>query len=280
MSDVIVIFGTQRCGSNFFLSACRQMEGLLVLGEMYHRGGVFPFQQGDAPDYALKLRLAASILAHVPETAKPFFEGVDLAAALSPPAHAALDQALVKFSHRFPNRYFDALKRLADGGRLIFKIFPEHLEMQQILSMLWEQRPKVLLLTRNPVDTFISYRKLTETKKPQGVDTSSLKIKFSKVDYYAYRASLTSYYSAVKSFCDDEGLEVSVVDYDTIHADETADKPDLVRAILARSFGAPVAFRDDRRAFKLFTKQDKSESPADKVLNPAQLPKVPQTVFG
>jgi len=279
MGDVAVIFGTQRCGSNFFLSACRRLDGLMVMGEMYHRGGVFPFQASPEKDFEVKQRLGAVVSAQFREQAQECLAQWDPNAAWSTEANTVVNDGLVKFSHKYPLKYFAALEELAAGRKLLFKIFPEHLDLFHILSILRQQRPRVILMLRNPIDSFISYKKLVETKKPQDVDTSDLRITFNKAEYFAYKAGLATYYSAIKQFCEDEWISHSVSHYEWLHAGEEAGKPEKVRAILQHVFDSPMAYADELAGMKLYKQQDKSASPAQKVLNPNQLPQQPQVLL-
>lgn len=280
MGNTAVIFGTQRCGSNFFLSVCRKFDNLLVLGEMYHRGGAFPFQLNEQRDFEMKQKLASLIVGTFKEHLGDHFDGWNPGAEFAPDSNAAVNSALVKFSHRSPSRYYEALEMLAEGSNLVFKIFPEHLETSQMLTILREQRPRVLFLLRDPVDSFISYKKLTETKKPQGFDTSNLKIKFNSVEYFIYKASVSTYYRTLKEFCDNEGLPVSTVYYEWLHADGTGNKVQKVREQMERVFGEPITMTEGADTSDLFRKQDKATSSAQKVLNPSQLPRTPQVILG
>jgi len=279
MGDVAVIFGTQRCGSNYFLSACRRLDGLLVLGEMYHRGGAFPFQGSPAQDFEIKQRLGHILQKQFEEQAAACFDGFRADAVFSPDANAAINDALVKFSHKFPQKYFSGLRELAGARRLLFKIFPEHLDLFQILGILKQQRPHVILMLRNPLDSFISFKKLVETKKPQDMDTTEIKITFNKAEYFAYKAGLATYFSAIRDFCADEWIDVSAVHYEWLHGGEAERKPDRVRETLQRVFGAPMNVAAAAAAPPSFRLQDKSGSPAEKVLNPNQLPVQPQVLL-
>jgi hypothetical protein len=278
MSKAAVIIGTQRCGSNYFLSVCRRFKDVLTLGELYHRGGVWPFRPSPPEDFAFKQELGSVVNRLFPGEFAEYLEGQDLAAAFTPESNKQLDSALVRFSHKFPNRYFDSLRALAGDRPLLFKIFPEHLDLRQLLSLLREQRPRVLLMLRDPLDSFISFKKLSETKKPQDVDTSELKIRFDKGEYYTYKAALATHYRAVKEFCDDEWIDLDVVHYEWLHASE-ADKVDKVQRVVENLFKTKLHWADDKDKFKIYKKQDASPSVADKVLNPAQLPRKPQQIL-
>jgi hypothetical protein len=279
VTKTAVIFGTQRCGSNFFLSACQKLEDLTVFGEMFHRGGAFPFARNPKLDYAVKQRLGETICAQFPDQLQDSFAGWTPSGAFSEDANAALNKALVRFSHRTPNRYFEALQSIAKNSRLIFKIFPEHLDMIQILSILREQRPHVLFLLRNPLDTFISYKKLVQTEKPQDVDTSDVKIKFNAAEYFAFKAAAATYYRTIREYCDHESLPVTQCHYEWLHAAETDSKVEKVRELMQRVFGEPFKLAPGTEATGLFKRQDKSETTAQKVLNPGALPRGPQTLL-
>jgi Sulfotransferase family len=279
MSEVAVIFGMQRCGSNFFLSACSRFEDLTVFGEMYHRGGVFPFSQDNFKDFAVKERLAWFIRNEFQDAGSQDFIDWDFATPYSPESDALLNKALVQFSHKYPVKYFKAVKDSAPASRLLFKIFPEHLSIFQILSILHQTRPHVILMVRDPLDSFISYKKLTETKKPQDVDTSGLKIVFNRAEYYEYKAQLVAYFKAISDYCSDEKIDVTVVPYEELHQDDGQDKIEKVRLIVEGVFKSPVQLSADPGRVKLFRKQDKSGSAADKVTNPGQLPRSSQRLI-
>jgi hypothetical protein len=279
MGEVAVIFGTQRCGSNYFLSACRRLDDLLVLGEMYHRGGAFPFQASPQKDFEVKQRLGALIWRLFDEQARECLARWDRHAPFSGEANSLVDDGLVKFSHKYPVKYFTALQELAEGRHLLFKIFPEHLDLFHILSILRQQRPRAILMLRNPIDSFISYKKLIETKKPQDVDTSDLRITFNKAEYFAYKAGLATYFRAIKEFCEDDWVDVSVTHYEWLHAGDEAGKTDRVRDYLQRVLGTPLKYNDALAHLPLFRQQDKSASAAHKVVNPNQLPQQPQVLL-
>jgi hypothetical protein len=276
----IVIFGTQRCGSNFFLSACQELEDLTVFGEMYHRGGAFPFRRNPNVDFAIRQRLGECIRRDFAEQSQDSFGDWTPAPEMSNEANAAINRALVKFSHKSPNRYFEALQQAAHKSRLIFKIFPEHLEMMQILSILREQRPKVLFLLRSPLDSFISYKKLVETCKPQDADTSSVKIRFNAAEYFAYKANVATYFRTIKEYCDHENLDVATCHYEWLHSDAVDNKMERIRDLLQMMYDEPVRLSKDADLSNLFTRQDMSDTPAQKVVNPGALPRGPQISFG
>ncbi len=279
MSQVAVIFGMQRCGSNFFLSACRRYADLTVYGEMYHRGGVFPFQQSQQGDYEIKRKLAYFIHNQFPEHGDPVLAGWDFQAPYSKENDEQLSRSLVQFAHRTPNKYFAAIRETAETSRTLLKIFPEHLGVFHILSVLRVQRPPVILMARNPIESFISFKKLVETKKPQDVDTSGLKITFNKAEYYEYKAQLMAYFTSIAEFCADEGIPVTTVSYEWLHAADAREKTDKVREALEIVFGRPVVEGADAGQVKLFRQQDKSSSAAAKVNNPGQLPRGPQLLL-
>lgn len=279
MVETAVIFGMQRCGSNFFLSACSRFDDLTVFGEMYHRGGVFPFMQDNRKDFAIKAGLAQFICGEFQSEDLGELAGFDPAAPFTAENDALINAGLVKFAHKYPARYFAAVKQASAKSRLLFKIFPEHLSLFYILSVLRQHRPHVILMVRDPLDSFISYKKLTETKKPQDVDTSDLKITFNRAEYYEYKAQLVAYFKAIGDYCGDEGIDVTTVSYEELHKEDGLDKVEKVRGIVARVFKSPVLLRPDPGYVKLFTKQDKSKSPVQKVANPGQLPKQPQSLI-
>jgi len=279
MVKTAIMFGTQRCGSNFFLSACRKLEGIGVFGEMYHRGGAFPFERNPKLDFATRQRLGEIIRTSFPDHAKEPFAGWAPAATHTEAADAAINKALVRFSHKTPNRYYEAVQKLAKHPRLIFKIFPEHLEMMQILSILREQRPHVLLMLRNPLDTFISYKKLVETTKPQDADTTDMKIKFNAAEYFAFKAAAATYYRTIRDYCEHETLPVQVCHYEWLHGGSEAEKVEKVRDQLNRLFGELFTFSEEAETTSLFKRQDSADTTADKVTNPAALPRAPQILL-
>jgi hypothetical protein len=279
VTKTAVIIGTQRCGSNFFLSACQKLEDLTVFGEMYHRGGAFPFGRNPRLDFATRQHLGETICASFPDHLQDSFVGWRSAGEFTDESNAAINKALVKFSHKAPNRYFEALRSIAKNSRLIFKIFPEHLDMLQILSVLREQRPHVLFLLRNPLDTFISYKKLVQTEKPQDVDTSELKIKFNPAEYFAFKAAAATYYRTIREYCEYDSLGYTTCHYEWLHGSETDNKVEKVREQMQRVFGEPFKVAPGADTAGLFKRQDKSESPAQKVINPGALPRGPQTLL-
>jgi hypothetical protein len=272
------MFGTQRCGSNFFLSACQKLDDLAVLGEMYHRGGAYPFERNQKLDFATKQRLGEILRTSFPTQSKEAFAGWIPSDIRTDEADALINKALVRFSHKTPNRYYEALQQLVQKSRLIFKIFPEHLEMMQILSILREQRPHVLLMLRNPLDSFISYKKLVETAKPQDADTSAVKIKFNPAEYFAYKAAAATYFRTIREYCEHESLPIMTCHYEWLHTGTNAEKVEKIRDTLKRLFGENFKLADNADLTTLFKRQDTNETPAQKVTNPAALPRAPQTL--
>jgi hypothetical protein len=279
MVKTAIMFGTQRCGSNFFLSACQKLDDLTVFGEMYHRGGAFPFERNPKQDFSTKQRLGEILRASFPAQSKDAFAGWAPAEARTDAADALISTALVRFSHRAPNRYYEALQLLAKKSRLIFKIFPEHLEMVQVLSILREQRPHVLLMLRNPLDVFISEKKLVETKKPQDVDTTGMTIQFNPAEYFAHKAAAATYFRTIREYCEHVSLPVHVCHYEWLHNGSEAAKVEKVRDQLKRLFGETFELSVTAETTSLFKRQDSSLSPADKVANPGALPRAPQTLL-
>lgn len=153
--------------------------------------------------------------------------------------------------------------------------------MLQILMVLREHRPQVILMTRDPVDSFISHKKLWETKNAQDVDTSGLQITFNRAEYYVYKSELAAYFRCIQDYCFEEQIEVTVTSYEALHDDSQTHthqqhKIEKVRLILEKIFQSPVVERAGSGQLKLFSRQDQSESAADKVVNPEQLPRLAQ----
>lgn len=279
MSETAVIFGMQRCGSNFFLSACTRFDDVTVFGEMYHRAGAFPFCQDDERDFAIKQDLARSIWESFRNEGLPLFYDWDFAASYDREADLRLNEKLAGFSYSYPQKYFEAVQDIAPDSRIILKIFPEHLSIFQILSILHECRPHVILMIRNPLDSFISFKKLEQTEAPQDIDTSDIKIDFNKAEYFEYKAGLVAYFGAIKAFCEDEMIDVTVVSYEDLHDDDGRDKVEKVRVIMEQVFESPVRAVEGKAGVGLFVKQDRSGSTADKVANPVRLPRSQQRLI-
>lgn len=278
MKNITVIFGAARCGSNYFLSACKRFDRLTTLGEVYHRHAVYPLGMDYKEDYTIKTKLLRNIVDKYP--AQIGLQPQDLAefTDFSGAANIRLDEILVKFSHAHFKLFFAEIGEIGNHPNIIFKIFPEHLGPGQILQLIGTFRPRIVLMVRNPLDTFISGLKASITKQYGTADTTELKIPFKPEAYFAYKASLTKYYDTISQYCTEIGLGYSVISYEDIHSDKATDSVEYIRQSLTPIFGDDLPYTQQEVKMPLFTRQDRAGSTAEKVENPQDLPLTAQTL--
>lgn len=278
LNNVTVIFGTARSGSNFFLSACKRFDRLTTLGEMYHRHAVYPLGLDVAEDFQIKARLLQCLVYKYP--AQIGLQPQDLAgfAEFSGTANARLDEILVKFSHTHFKLFFSEIAALGSQPHIIFKIFPEHLGLWQILHLVTAFRPRIILMMRNPLDSFISGLKAAVTKKYGTEDTTELKVEFKREAYFAYKSAMLGYFSGIAELCAEIGLDYTILRYEDIHAANVADPVEYIRQRLSAAVGEELPYARQERQMPLFTKQDRAGSTAEKVANPQDVPKGDQNL--
>jgi hypothetical protein len=268
MSYILVI-SCQRSGTNYFLNQMKKVDGLQSFGELFHRNGVYPLT---IDDEKYKEKLFHSLLEN---NNQAFLEG-EISMINAGLFGNDKEQAMSffsSFSHREPSKFIHNCMKIADEN-IMFKIFPEHLDIDKIKELLNFSCLGVLFLTRNPLDSFISYQKLIETQTPQNIDTSELKINFKVDEYNQYRDEINTFYNNVMSAAEVCKLPTAVIGYDEIHKHERGDVDKAYEyvKIISKSFDLNLKLSLKAEGMLPFNKQDKNDT-QDKVNNPEKLPK-------
>ncbi|MCB1539590.1 MAG: hypothetical protein KDJ25_01690 [Rhodoblastus sp.] len=272
MTKLAIIFGTPRCGSNFFLSACKRLEDLTTYGEMYHHQTPFPFCGGLEADNEFRVALLRRLAAKHPEIVPEW----EIAAESN--ERSNIDSLLVTISHQYPGKFLNTFLSMADKKNVIFKIFPNHLKAGQMLRIIKWCDPHVLLMTRNPLDTFISAQKAAVLNNYANIDTTDLKIDFDLEAYFAYKASLQAYYDMITDYCVETNRGIRHVDYDSIHAGNDVNSHEYIRQLVSMVFAEDLKYRNSDIPPVSFRKQDRSSDLNQKVKNPNALPRTKQCI--
>ncbi|QPL50563.1 hypothetical protein [Alteromonas sp. B31-7] len=267
-SQFLVCFGTQRCGSNFFLSNLKRFRDIDVYGEMFHKQNLFPMCEDSDKDQLFR-RVSFEYLAHYfPLIFNDIFssEGYSIV-----DSNERINKYMVTFFQNFPGNGIRLLEKMSSKPVFTCKVFPEHLSMDSINKLLGSDfEIKSIVMIRNTIDTYLSFKKLQLTSIPQNIDTSSLKVNFDVDEYNLYRDNLISYYSGVVNSLVKSKVSYEILSYEDFHIDprDTGSKIKDICDSLDLSIGE---YDSTKFESLVYTKQDNS-SLESKVSNPAELP--------
>jgi len=278
---LIAMFGCQRVGSNYLLALMKGFENASAYGEMLHSGGPFPLTGTGGGDDELRLDVVMWILE---QRSSKLSEGEKnlLRKWVQDKTYIEISKYLGSYSRQHPVDIAKYIRNCAPRPIMSFKVFPEHISEENIPDLI-EEADSVMLLARNPVETFISYQKLIRTQMPERHDTSNMKIHFEVNEFLIYLNELKGYYSKALNIARAFDRPVCLINYEHLHQRETADeKAAYLKETVSATIGVDLGkFTFDSIPESLhFNKQDNARL-EDRVSNPQDLPAGPSLLdFG
>ncbi len=265
----LIIASGQRHGTNYIMTLIGKLNEFDVLGEMFHNGGPYFIASDDSMFWRRRFELLACVLMNSlhalcqdeRDLLKSYIQTLDKDKMLT---------FLSSFSHRKPDLYKSALHFLCRNLEPAIKIFPEHIHGATSLSGYISPNDKVLFLYRDPLDAYISFKKLELTKQPQNYNTSSVQIQFVEDEFEAYYKGMKKYYKTVRFTCQSMKIDFTEVFYEDLTSLPGEGALMILKEQLSSLYEIENLVMMKENSLPEYKRQDFSSRP-DKVLNPKEL---------
>lgn len=252
MKKTLAWLSFPRSGTNHLTDLLAAVPGLSSMTEIFDRGSV---QVHSFQDRAGKIVHRLQVLYQGLGVRAEFAGGrVDVNALMK-------DPGLVRAVHAQPRRVLSLL-RAANGGELdSFKLFPRHLEADQIEDLLADPAIVLCCYLRNPLDTWISALKRRRTRAFREKDTTDVRPLLVYEDYRAYLEWRAGWLGLMARHAGRIALCLSYDDLIRL-PDDAARATGLSGLLSARGLLDPSG---PMRAVRTAAVQDRNTHPADKV---------------
>lgn len=175
---------------------------------------------------------------------------------------------LYKLIKTHPLYYYNKIMHIQGNQRnqhliIVNKIF--HYHFNKNISYIINKTPFIIILYRNPIDTYISNLKFNKTNKYKCYDTTQLKIHFNIDDYIHYKEILIKWFNYIKSESIINKTVFVEMYYEKIHGLSFVEQHKYIKTILENHL-PQYKFQYKLREPTIY-KQDKSIKYKDKILN-------------
>jgi len=127
-----------------------------------------------------------------------------------------------------------ALSALANTpGTHVLKIFPDHVNVQTLESIMEKFEPDILFLRRNHLDRLVSLKKVEATGRWHGINTESVEIEIDENELSKFISSSEDFYRQIYMRAVSRSLKIMDVDYESLF------HPDVISEVLNFIVGDP-----------------------------------------
>ena len=164
-----------------------------------------------------------------------------------------------------PLQYLQELNKEVPEGILLFKVFPEHLPADKLGHVIHASN-LIIFLLRNVLHSFISNEIAKKLERFGGVDTSEIKIEFSKSAFLWWVGFIVTYFNSAMDSVRNHNKDFVFVHYEDLMKQSSVSA--WLASQLEEQLGEVFSYSDGDVWIK---KQDKRISALDKVTNPAYM---------
>lgn len=175
---------------------------------------------------------------------------------------------LIEFIRQNPSRFLELIVNFSEKAGykyLFFKVFSEHMPLDQLMSLAVIHNINFVFLTRNTIDTYISLVKASSTDQYDRVNTTSLKPEISVNQFLDFQNNMIKWYTSCFLY-DATRQTPIVIRYEDLYDSKTSDV-DVIGEALA-SFGIEIP--KNTKEFR-HQRQDMTPDWRDKIANPEDL---------
>lgn len=239
-------FGLPRSGTNYLSDLLDNFSCIESYREIFQPGGVHLYNGNTPPDT-------------LSETLEALSDRFGLHR-----SKGVRDAEFVRAVHSYPLEFLDLLCDRNPGKIISFKVFPGHLDVAGLDALLSHPSVIPLVITRDPLDSFISESKAKALSNFIGVDTTLIRPQLRWEEYKRWRASRREWLSYIS---DHDAKFVGWLEYGDLMARGRSAEQFM---FLSAAFKAMNIVVGEAKYSEIRTKtwrQDRSEKPADKVRN-------------
>ena len=239
--DMLFVFSIPRAGTNHMFYFMQNIKSLDVRFEVYH-----PMEAYSISRY--EVDLLSNLAGYRFMSNK--------------------DKNFIKWIHEYPLLFLKFLseRSFANDKSLIFKIFPNHINKNQIEKMIMDQpSSKAIIVNRRPVDSFISLVKSIHSGKYLNIDTSNIIVKLDSSYFMEWWVKNYNWYRSVESILTKLGVPYTYFNYENdIYCSNQELGRNITEAFLR--IGKTIEFKNDLENQGL-RKQDLEPKYENKVSN-------------
>lgn len=242
---MLALISIARSGSTFLCELLHHHPEIYSCREIFHRKTVH-------------CREPARTASHLNKLCSTSFSG-------------AADPAFVEFTHTRSLQFLAALRSLADGRVLSFKVFPNHLTRRQLRNLLISDRRVVkLLFKRDLLAAYVSRKKALSTNVWARLDTTEIRVSLDANEFRDYVKRTTYWFDSVEYLLKASGQKYATIHYENL-VSIVGDNARLAYIVdQLRLTGIIVSSLDDAGVKEIqvgMMKQDRSPSLESKVEN-------------
>ena len=165
-------------------------------------------------------------------------------------------------------KVFSRVSKQIGKKLLTLKIFPGQIRFGALKLLLVGENKHVVFITRSRIDCYISFQKALMTSKWQNSDTTNLKPKIDVNDFLAWAKRTNEWYNRCEKHLKENSVPYQILSYE---ADIDCPKDQLIekQALILKGFGIEMD-PPTMQAKEIFTRQDRTTDPFDKVENGAE----------
>ncbi len=198
----LCIFAMARTGSTHLDKLLKSCSGIISKSELFHSNGKTQFSQSELAELQTASNGAAS-------------DKLEFA----------------RWRRRNPAETLDALARANRSGTVIFKVLPNHLERKRVESQLFPRTDVgFAVLSRRPIECFISYLKAMSLSRFATVDTTSIKPVLAADDFFEWAGRMKQWHEWLYRSLDARGAPYAKISYER-HLDGLSGKQSLSRIL-------------------------------------------------
>ncbi len=243
-NNIVILLSAPRSGTTQLAGMLRSYAKLNFLGETFHGG-----------------KHCISSWSHFHADAKPVITRAACAILGRPPLNSSEAFRAIK---RDPVK---ALRIIAESDSspattFAFKVFPGHISLSEFGKILKAVRCDVIVVSRSPVDTYISRLKADKLGIWKKIDTTEIKPNIYEEKFREYHEDISNYFRAYYDVARRSANNVVTLSYDQIY--KSGNPPDQVVDMMLRDLGLDVG---DCATEQVLQPQDRTPNRANKVSN-------------
>jgi len=252
--ESISILAIPRTGTNYLCGLMGRFKEIDSLYEIYHHQAVYMGNKS----------LASNVIKHI--NYKYQLKIKDCS-----------DSIFIDFVAQNPQEILQIIHQQSQHKYISFKIFPNHLSPQCLTkAIIKNNRIKKILVKRNLLDAYLSFKFAQMTKTWRDRDTSNLKLRFEEDNFISWVTSAQNYYDFVESQSNNIESEIAIINHEEIHGFKSDRNKFFFLFYFLRSIG--LELNEDnlsnnqlKKLSNLRNKQDNRTNVLDKVINPQTL---------
>lgn len=178
---------------------------------------------------------------------------------------------LIKYADKDPMLFLNNLMNISQEPIISHKLFESQVELNIVFKII-DKSEFLIIMKRNPIDMYISYKKASEMEQKNmyddpwcNVDTTNYKIIFNITEFEEREHSLKSWYEKIFNYISKMQKKYCLLDYDDFHKLNLFEQQLLIKKNISEVI--PSDLLNINTNITTIKKQDRSVNYKDKIIN-------------